>query len=66
MKSEEIANALTHGLGLALSIAGLVVLIVVAALRGGPVNIVSCCVYGVTLVCLYAASTIYHSVTSPR
>jgi len=63
---EEIANSLTHGLGLALSLAGLVVLIVVAAIHGGTINVVSCSVYGATLVCLYAASTIYHGVTSPR
>ena len=63
---EEIANSLTHGLGLALSLAGLVVLVVVAALHGGVLSIVSCSVYGATLVCLYAASTVYHAVHSPR
>ncbi len=63
---EEIANSLTHGVGLLLSLAGLVVLVVVAALHGGLLSIVSCSVYGATLVCLYAASTIYHSVQSPR
>jgi hemolysin III len=62
---EELANSLTHGVGLALSLAGLVILIVVAALHGGVLRIVSCTVYGITLVCLYAASTIYHSVSTP-
>ncbi|MBZ5678549.1 MAG: hemolysin III family protein [Acidobacteriia bacterium] len=66
MEPEEIANALTHGVGLAFSIAGLVVLVIVAALHGSVVNIVSCCVYGGTLVCLYCASTIYHTTVSPR
>jgi hemolysin III len=63
---EEIANSLTHGFGLALSLVGFVVLIVVAALHGSVLGIVSCTVYGATLVCAYAASTIYHSVTAPR
>jgi len=66
MSPEEIANSLTHGLGLLLSLAGLVVLIAVAAIHGGVINVVSCSVYGATLVCLYAASTVYHSITSPR
>jgi len=64
--SEELANRLTHGVGLALSLAGLIALIVVAALHGGALSIVSCSVYGATLVCLYAASTAYHSVCAPQ
>lgn len=63
---EEVANALTHGAGVVLSVGGLVSLIIVAALHGGTMKIVSCCVYGVTLVCLYAASTLYHAIVSPR
>jgi hemolysin III len=66
ISSEEIANSLTHGFGLALSLAGLVALIVVAALHGGILSIVSCSVYGVTLVCLYGASTVYHAARLPR
>jgi hemolysin III len=63
---EELANSLTHGLGLVLSIAGFVALFVLAILRGSALQIVSCSVYGATLVCLYAASTVYHSVRSRR
>ena len=58
---EEIANALTHALGIALAVAGLVVLIVFAARSHDVWRIVSCIVYGVTLVMLYSASTLYHS-----
>ena len=58
---EEIANSITHGVGLALSILGLVVLVVLASLRGGALHIVACSVYGATLVGMYAASTLYHS-----
>jgi len=64
--AEEFANSLTHGLGLALSIAGLVVLIVLAAMKGTALHVVTCTVYGATLVILYAASTLYHSVRPPR
>ena len=63
---EELANSVTHGIGLALSVTGFAVLVVLAVLRGGAWHIVSCSVYGSTLVCLYAASTLYHSVRSPR
>ena len=63
---EELANSLTHSLGLVLSVAGFVALLVLAILRGSALQIVSCSVYGATLVCLYAASTVYHSVRSRR
>jgi hemolysin III len=63
---EEIANAITHGIGLLLSIAGFVVLLVLAALRGTAWHIVACSIYGATLICLYAASTLYHAVISRR
>lgn len=63
---EEIANSITHGVGLGLSVAGLIVLVVLACLKGGALHIVSCSVYGATLVTLYAASTLYHGFRSPR
>src|SRR4029077_11129970 len=44
----------------------LVVLLVLAALRGTAWHIVACSIYGTTLICLYAASTLYHAVISPR
>ena len=63
---EELVNAVTHGVGLALSLMGAVLLIVAAALSRNAWVMVSCCVYAVTLVSLYAASTALHSVSSPR
>jgi len=66
ISAEELANTVTHGIGLALSIAGFVVLLVLAAVRGSSRHIVSCAIYGATLVCLYAASTLYHGIPSPR
>lgn len=59
---EEIANAITHGVGLALAIAGTVVLIILAAFTGDPYKIVSVSIYGATLICLYLGSTLYHSI----
>jgi hemolysin III len=63
---EEVANSITHGVGLALSVIGLGVLIVLACLYGSALHIASCSVYGATLVMLYTASTLYHSFRSPR
>ena len=63
---EEIVNSLTHGLGLVLSVVGLIVLVVLAALRGTPRHVASVSIYGATLVLLYTASTLYHAFRSPR
>ena len=63
---EELLNSITHGIGLALSIAGFVVLLILAATRGTAWQIVSCAVYGTTLVALYAASTLYHGIPDPK
>jgi hemolysin III len=64
--AEEIAHAITHGVGLLLSVAGLTILAVFATLRGEAWHIVSCSIYGSTLVLLYAASTFYHALPAPR
>jgi hemolysin III len=64
--AEEFASTVTHGVGLLLSLGGLTVLVVLAALRGTAWHIVSCAVYGATLVLLYTASTLYHAVRTPR
>lgn len=59
---EEIVHAVTHGLGLVLSVAGLVMLVAAASVRGDAWHIVGCAVFGATLVLLYAASTLYHGI----
>ena len=58
---EEVANAVTHGFGLAASLAALPLLIVLAARRGDAWAIVGASVFGASLVTVYATSTIYHS-----
>lgn len=63
---EEIANTVTHGFGLILSIAGFIVLVSLASLEGDVWHIASSLVYGSSLVVLYAASTFYHGATSPK
>ncbi|MDF2958642.1 MAG: hemolysin family protein [Paenibacillus sp.] len=60
-KREELANALTHGIGSLLSAAGLVLLIVFASVKGDAWHVVSFTVYGVSMLLLYLASTLVHS-----
>lgn len=62
---EELANALTHGLGLVLSIVGIAVLLSAPVLAGSPSAIAACAVYGATLIALYTTSTLYHCSTHP-
>jgi hemolysin III len=57
---DTLANAITHGLGAVLAIAGGVILIVVSA-RGTAWNVVSCATFAATLVLVYLCSTLYHS-----
>ena len=63
---EEVANSVTHGLGLLASIVGTVVLVSLAAQRGEGWHVVSAAVYGGTLVSLYAASTLYHALKGTK
>ncbi|XDD53292.1 hemolysin III family protein [Leptospira sp. WS4.C2] len=58
----EIANAVTHGIGGGLSIAGLSILLTMAVLYGDVWHIVSSAIYGATLILLYLASTLYHGI----
>jgi hemolysin III len=62
---EEIAHSVSHGIGLLLSIAGLVTLLGYSSLYGDAWHITSSSIYGATLIVLYASSTLYHSVTLP-
>lgn len=63
---EELANRLTHGVGAVLSLVGLVLMVVYSSLYGTAWHITSTAVYGASLVLLYSASTLYHSVRSAR
>ncbi|HPO16310.1 MAG TPA: hemolysin III family protein [Candidatus Hydrogenedentes bacterium] len=63
---EEIANAITHGLGVLFSIAALTLMVIYASLGGDPWRIVSVSIFGATLIILYLASTLYHAIPQPR
>jgi hemolysin III len=65
-RGEEIASGVTHGVGFLLALAMLSLMVVYAALRGTAWHVVACSLYGSTLILLYAASTLYHSLTSER
>ena len=54
-------NGISHLVGAALALAGLVVLVVLASLQGDPWKIVSFSIYGASLFLLYTMSTLYHS-----
>lgn len=55
-------NAWSHLIGAVLALVGAIWLMVMATLQGDLWKIISMAVYGVTLVTLYSASTVYHSV----
>ena len=59
---DELASSIIHGLGIVLSIAGLAILVAFAALHGNALTVVACAVFGTSLVLLYTASTLYHSI----
>ena len=63
---EEIANAVTHGLGIVLAIAGLAVLSAFAALHGDAAHVVGSAVFGAALVACYTTSTLYHAIPLQR
>lgn len=60
-KGEEIANTITHGIGILTSIAALVLLIVFSAIHGTSLHVTTFIVYGVTMIMLYTASTLLHA-----
>src|SRR5690606_19205087 len=62
---EEFASALTHGVGAAAALAGGAVLIALAALRGDGWQLTAAIVFGICLLLLYVASTLYHAVSHP-
>ncbi|MDO4903490.1 MAG: hemolysin III family protein [Limosilactobacillus sp.] len=62
----EIGNAITHGLGAALSIAGLVFLIIRAVHTSSPMRIVTFSIYGSFLILFYLSSTLFHALVFTR
>lgn len=59
-KSEEIFNSLSHAFGIVAALTALVILVVFASLYGSIWHIVSYSIFGITMIALYLASTLYH------
>ncbi len=62
---EEVANVVTHGVGVVASVAAAALLIVYASLHGDAWKIVGVSVFATTLIALYTASTLYHAARDP-
>ncbi|MFD4818065.1 PAQR family membrane homeostasis protein TrhA [Peribacillus butanolivorans] len=60
-KKEEVVNAITHGVGVLLSIAALVFLIIFSVQKGSAWHVVISVIYGVSMLLLYVSSTLVHS-----
>ena len=63
---EEISNAVSHGVGALLAIAGAVLIIIRAAFTSDALGITSAAIYGASLIILYTFSTLYHSLTNEK
>ena len=64
--AEEIWHAAIHGVGAVLSIAALVVLVALSSVYGTVWSVVSCAIFGASLILMYSASTIYHAVLKEK
>ena len=60
--TEEVINAITHGIGVLMAVSAATLLITLASIEGDPWKIVSLSIYGACLILLYLASTLYHGV----
>ncbi|SFD40612.1 hemolysin III [Lentibacillus persicus] len=60
-KGEEIANSITHGIGILFSLTALVILIVYSSLEGTAWHVVSFTIFGVTMLLMYTSSTLLHA-----
>ncbi|AFU99106.1 PAQR family membrane homeostasis protein TrhA [Simiduia agarivorans] len=64
--AEEIANSVSHGIGAALSVAALTLMVVVSVASGDGWKLTSALVYGISLVFLFLASTLYHAIVHDK
>ena len=61
--TEEIWHAITHGVGLALSIAALTIMVSYSSQTGSVLSVFASVIFGLTLIILYGSSTLYHAIT---
>ncbi|MFV0530192.1 MAG: PAQR family membrane homeostasis protein TrhA [Flavobacteriales bacterium] len=60
-KKEELANVITHGIGIILSIIGMTYLLIYSIQSGEARQIIGSVVFGITLIVMYTCSTLYHT-----
>jgi hemolysin III len=66
-RGEEVANSISHGIGFLLAVAALPILVSVCLARGGQaINVAAVCVFAVSMMLLYGASTLYHALPQGR
>jgi hemolysin III len=63
---EEVANAVTHGIGIVLAIIGLVVMLVRSNAHGDAWHVTGSAIFGATMITCFTTSTLYHSIPSER
>lgn len=64
--TEELANSISHGVGLLLAMGALPVLVDLAASRGNMVDVIGACIFSGTMILVYAASAAYHALPEGR
>lgn len=65
-RNEEIANSVSHGLGTALSVVGLILMILRTLPLQDNLRITSVTIFGLTMILAHLSSTLYHSFSDPR
>lgn len=63
---EEVWSSIIHGVGVALGIAALVILVIFSSIYGDAWAVVSTAIFGTSMIVLYSASTIYHAIPNPE
>lgn len=59
---EELANSITHGLGILFGVVALTILLASSIAKREPLSIVSFSIYGACIILMYLSSTLYHSI----
>lgn len=65
-RSEEIFNAITHGIGSILGIAALTMMVVISVQQHDGYKLASSIIYGLMIIILYTMSTLYHAITNVK
>lgn len=63
-KGEEIFNMVTHIVGGGIGVIALVICVILSAIKGSAISIISSSIYGLSLISLYCMSSIYHGLRS--